>query len=392
MSLKRRSSEKQATNIHPLLEQFPPATRNSLRQKLNRWFSQNGRSLPWRESQDPYRIWISEIMLQQTTVKAVIPYYERFLARFPTLQALASATESEVLQYWEGLGYYSRGRNLRLAAQKVVNDFAGVFPTQLHDIQSLPGIGRYTAGAISSFAHDIPAPIVEANTQRLYCRLLGFDGDTRSKSGQDLFWQFAEQLQPTGKAGHLNQALMELGSLVCTPSSPDCTRCPITQHCVAFAEGRQHEIPAPKPRPVVTATVEATIAIRHKAQYLIRKRTSSERWAGMWDFVRFSIETIDADEPLKKLVPTPLLQELSQKSLEQSSVRTGSPTLIKELKHSVTRYRIRLLCFTADTLHPSLPIINRSDTEYKWISLPELASLPMPVTGRKFSNHLATQS
>ncbi|WP_437192108.1 A/G-specific adenine glycosylase [Planctomicrobium sp. SH527] len=392
MSPPRTPSGKQTTNSHPLLEQFPPATRNSLRQKLNRWFSKHGRSLPWRESQDPYRVWISEIMLQQTTVKAVIPYYERFLARFPSLQSLASASESDVLQHWEGLGYYSRGRNLRLAAQKVVNDFAGVFPRQLDEIQSLPGIGRYTAGAISSFSHDIPAPILEANTLRLYCRLLGFDGDPRSKAGQDLLWKFAEQLQPSDKAGQLNQSLMELGSLVCTPVSPDCEKCPIAQHCTAFSEGRQHEIPAPKQRPQVTATVEATVAIKHNDHFFIRKRTPGERWAGMWDFVRFPIEAIEADEPLKKLISILLLKELSQKSLEQSSVKTGTPVLIKELKHSVTRYRIRLLCFTAETQEPLLPSINLSDIEYKWVTLPELASLPMPVTGRKFSNYLASQS
>ncbi len=214
------------------------ASLSEFRRRLVSWFRRHGRVLPWRETADPYRIWVSEIMLQQTTVKAVIPYYERFLDRFPDIRSLAAASEGEVLQYWEGLGYYSRGRNLRLAAIAVCDRYAGRFPETVAELQILPGIGRYTAGAIRSFAFDLPAPIVEANTLRLYCRLLAYDGDPTSSAGQKLLWSFAESLQPGKSAGRLNQALMELGATVCLPVNPMCETCPIRRANSAAAESR----------------------------------------------------------------------------------------------------------------------------------------------------------
>ena len=165
---------------------------SSFRRKLLNWYARHARDLPWRRTTDPYHIWISEIMLQQTTVTAVIPYFERFLARFPSVSDLADAPEIDVLRLWEGLGYYSRARNMHRTAKAVIERHSGIFPQDLPSLQALPGIGRYTAGAIASFAFDLRAPIVEANTLRLYCRLLGYDGDPRSKEGQEILWSFAE--------------------------------------------------------------------------------------------------------------------------------------------------------------------------------------------------------
>ncbi|RPI90021.1 MAG: A/G-specific adenine glycosylase, partial [Planctomycetaceae bacterium] len=184
-------------------------------------------------------------MLQQTTVVAVVPYFQRFLARFPTVADLATADQHDVLQLWEGLGYYSRARNLHRAAQALVERHAGVFPRDAEQLQSLPGIGRYTAGAIASFAFDLPAPIVEANTLRLYCRLLGYEDDPRSATGQRLLWSFAEQVLPPKNPGEINQALMELGATVCTPVAPGCEECPLAELCVARARGLQVKIPRP---------------------------------------------------------------------------------------------------------------------------------------------------
>jgi len=370
-----------------LLDRFPARVRQSLRTRLTKWYQSHGRSLPWRESRDPYRIWISEIMLQQTTVKAVIPYYTRFLDRFPTLSALADATEEEVLQYWEGLGYYSRGRNLRRAAQAIQSQYAGRFPQSPEEIQKLPGIGRYTAGAISSFAFDIPAPIVEANTLRLYCRLLGFDGDPRSRSGQELLWDFASALQPPDRAGILNQALMELGSLVCTPTNPQCESCPLQTLCVAGEEGRQSEIPAPKVRPETTATVEGTVAIRHQNRFLIRQRGKKERWAGMWDFPRFPIETLSSEAPLSGTVPASLQQEFRRQLKELGGPEISRLAMQLEVRHSVTRYRIRLICCSAETTSAA-PHFSADSGDWRWVALETLQSLPMPITGRKFARHL----
>ena len=199
----------------------------SFRRRLLAWFDQNARVLPWRRSRDPYAVWLSEIMLQQTQVATVIGYFDRFLARFPTIEALARADEHEVLRLWEGLGYYRRARQLHRAARIIVAEHGGRFPRDPSIVRRLPGIGRYTAGAILSIAFDAREPILEANTLRLLSRLLCYDGDPRSPDGQRLLWAMAEALLPRRGSGRLNQALMELGSEVCTARSPRCEQCPV---------------------------------------------------------------------------------------------------------------------------------------------------------------------
>ncbi len=375
-----------------MLERFDSRTLRSFRDRLLKWYENHFRPLPWRETHDPYRIWISEIMCQQTTVKAVIPYYERFLGRFPTIQDLASTSEAEVLSYWEGLGYYSRGRNLRLAAQRIRDQFGGRFPETIEEILTLPGIGRYTAGAIRSFAFDKPAPIVEANTLRLYCRLLGYDGDPRGKAGQALLWKFAELVQPRDRAGLLNQALMELGSQVCTPVSPACEECPVQRYCAAFAENRQHEIPAPKARTEMTPVVEATIAIQQQDRYLIRQRPGGERWAGMWDFPRFEMQSLTSDASAVRTLTAAMLKEIRDGAREQSGISIDQVDVVAEQRHTVTRYRIRLLCCHT-TLSTSVSTAKSSDesSRLEWVTLEELRGRPMPVTGRKFVGMLESR-
>jgi A/G-specific adenine glycosylase len=409
-------------------EHFDAPRCRSLRQSLLRWYGREARPLPWRQTRDPYHIWISEIMLQQTTVKAVIPYFERFLARFPTVQDLATAEEAEVLQYWEGLGYYSRGRHLRLAAQHLCEKLNGQFPADIATLRKLPGIGRYTAGAIRSFAFNLPAPIVEANTLRVYCRLLGYDGNPRSQAGQKLLWGFAEHLQPARAAGHLNQALMELGATLCTFANPRCEECPIRQLCLAFQQGRQTEIPTKGARPDVTQTVEATVAVHQNGRLLIRQRGKGERWAGMWDFVRFPIESIAFDEKLTRRRQSQLFIEATRRTAELTGLDVVPAEVLTEIRHSVTRYRIRLVCLTA-ACHGSVSRVNEQDMSnertsqfkhdsgvppavpmsdandlpswamressaepsFRWVTHAELADLPMPVTGRKFARLLAAE-
>jgi len=320
-------------------------------------------------------------MLQQTTVKAVVPYYERFIERFPTIMDVANASEEEVLKYWEGLGYYSRGRSLHQAALMLVEQFDGIFPRDLKQLQQLPGIGRYTAGAIRSFAFNLPAPIVEANTLRLYCRLLGFDGDPRSKAGQGLLWEFAEAVQPPRTANHLNQALMELGSLICRPQEPDCPNCPIAMNCRAFANGTQGSIPVKKERPQVTNLVDATVAIISDGKFLVQQRQSKERWAGMWDFPRCELTDVPFKgdwSSLSSNIEDQFREEFSELKLPTGKRRKPFE-LIKEFRHSVTRYRIRLLCFRID-----IPKVLSLDEPFRWVRLAELDELPMPVTARKF--------
>lgn len=358
------STHVEARNHDLDVSQFAP-----LRRKLVRWYERHARDLPWRRTTDPYRVWISEIMLQQTTVVAVVPYFERFLVRFPTVHDLAAAEENDVLRLWEGLGYYSRARNLRRAAQVVVHEYDGLFPSEVATLQTLPGVGRYTAGAIASFAFDRRAPIVETNTLRLYCRLLGYSGDPRSKEGQEHLWAFAEAILPRTQPGRLNQALMELGATVCSPQEPDCEHCPLHTHCQAFAEGTQSTIPRRATRPTITDVAEVSVAVRRGKTYLLRRCPPGERWAGLWDFVRFTLPSCDIVDTVRE--QTGLTVELGQQ--------------LAELKHGVTRYRITLKCVTATVVSGEL----RSDAEWQWVSSTDFGDYPLSVTGRKFAKRLA---
>jgi A/G-specific adenine glycosylase len=228
-----------------------------LRKRATEWFQANGRVLPWRQTNDPYAIWISEIMLQQTQVATVIPYYLRFLESFPKVIDLANASLDDVYRHWAGLGYYRRARQLHDAAKKVADTHAGTFPTSHVDVANLPGIGRYTVGAILSFATDQRLPIVEANTQRLYARLLHWPEELSSKSSQNALWNFAEQVLPSKSgSGLVNQSLMEIGSQVCTAKTPSCLECPLIDLCPTFANGSQASIPAPKKPKVYTELSE----------------------------------------------------------------------------------------------------------------------------------------
>ncbi len=208
-----------------------------VRKNLLAWYDSAARDLPWRASQDPYAIWVSEIMLQQTTVAAVRPAFLRFMKKFPTVRALAKADEEVVLRQWEGLGYYRRARQLHAAAKKIVTDHKGVFPNEHAAILDLPGVGRYTAGAIASIAFDLPTPILEANTVRVWARLLGEECTLDSKLVLERLWQAATQILPTGEgSGHVNQALMDLGNMICTVKNPLCKECPLASSCVRASE------------------------------------------------------------------------------------------------------------------------------------------------------------
>jgi A/G-specific adenine glycosylase len=333
--------------------------------------------MPWRGVADPYKVWISEIMLQQTTVAAVIPYYQRFMARFPNLSALAAADVQDVLGAWEGLGYYSRGRNLHRAAQILMREHSGKFPRDVDNLRALPGIGRYTAGAIASFAFDEPAPILEANTQRVYARLSGYGGDPRSTEGQLALWGFAETIVPAKRAGAFNQALIDLGALVCVPVNPRCDECPVASLCRAFRAGRQNEIPPPKARPKVTEVHEAVVAIRRDGRWLVRQRQPGERWAGMWDFPR-----VPLNAPVKS--QSAEFGKLHRSLLESTGLRTDLVTTLPGFSHSVTRYRIHLARFVVAYASGEWS----QEATGRWVTLDEMAELPVPMAMRRFVTDL----
>jgi A/G-specific adenine glycosylase len=261
-----------------------PAWVETVRQELLDWYADSGRKLPWRADRDAYRILVSEFMLVQTTVAAVIPYFDRFLQRFPDARTLAEASEEEVVKAWEGLGYYRRARQLQAAARQVVQLHGGTIPDDAEAVRALPGVGPYIAGAVLSFAFDRPEPIVEANSQRVLARLIALGDDLKSAAARQRVWQAAGRLVPPPRAGDFNQALMDLGAMVCTPRQPSCLLCPVARSCQARRLGLQDVIPRITPKPPPTAVCEACGLIRQQDEVLIVQRGPGRLWERFWEF------------------------------------------------------------------------------------------------------------
>ena len=258
--------------------------RRRLPRRLLDWFARHRRDLPWRRDRDPYRIWVSEVMLQQTQAATVVPYFERFLQAFPTLADLAAADEQEVLRLWEGLGYYRRARDLLRTARLLAASHGGRFPDDPAALDGLPGLGRYTRNAVLSQAFDRRLPILEANSRRVLCRLFGRTGDPRRGPEQRWLWAAAEALLPPRRVGDFNQALMELGALVCTPAAPRCAECPLAADCAARRLGLQDAIPARTPPPEPMEVREAAVVVRRGERVLLLQRPAEGRWASLWEF------------------------------------------------------------------------------------------------------------
>lgn len=345
--------------------------RQQLRRAMLRWFAKNARELPWRKSRDPYRVWVSEIMLQQTQVETVKPYFNRFIERFPTVAELADAEPSEVLRLWEGLGYYRRARQMHKAAQVVRDEHGGCFPTAFDDVLDLPGVGRYTAGAILSISLDQRQPILEGNTIRVYSRLLGYREDPRKASGQKLLWEFAESILPTKDVGLLNQAMMELGAKVCTPRNPSCEQCPVMSLCPTYRHGWQAEIPLTGKKIKYEDVHEAAVLVWKNRKLLLRQCGPDERWAGLWDFPR-----VKCDATLPKLKLANDLADLTGVDVELAAQQT-----LPKIKHAVTRFRITLHCLEAQYKTGRL----KRTQSCKWVEPTALEDFPLSVTGRQLA-------
>lgn len=258
-----------------------PSTEVSRR--LLAWYGREGRDLPWRNTRDPYRIWLSEIMLQQTGVKTVVPYYRRFLEAFPEVGALAAAPVERVVELWAGLGYYSRARNLHSAA-RIVAESGGRFPDSLEGLTALPGIGRSTAGAILSIAFDRPAPILDGNVRRVLSRLTALQEDPRSACGERLLWRQAELFTPEDQAHDYAQAIMDLGAIVCTPRQPFCGECPLVEICQARRQGLENELPRRRPRKPVPMRTGVALLLECDGKFLVRRRPMESMLGGLWEF------------------------------------------------------------------------------------------------------------
>jgi A/G-specific adenine glycosylase len=347
---------------------LPPSS--TFAPRLLRWYDTSRRDLPWRltraaaaagEALDPYHVLVSEAMLQQTQVATVIPYFLRFLQRFPTLADLAAAPEQDVLRLWQGLGYYSRARNLQKAARTVVSDFGGKLPAERDELLKLPGIGRYTAGAVASIAFGRRAPIVDGNVVRVLCRLDRIETDPRDRATQEQLWRRAEEVLPTTRVGDFNSALMELGATVCTPRSPQCLICPVREHCEAFAAGVQGRIPAPRKAKLTPLSRRTTVCLRRPVdgRWLLEQRPDRGRWAGLWQFVTVAPE--ESAKPLGELLPVPATE----------LVPLGVVT------HALTHRRYHFDVMRGDATGDPRP--GESDEKPRaWATLDELDQYPLP--------------
>jgi A/G-specific adenine glycosylase len=341
------------------------------RRKLLTWFDRNARTLPWRADRDPYRIWVSEVMLQQTTVAAVAPRFEQFLAAFPDVHALAAADEQDVLKVWEGMGYYSRARNLHRAARRLVETHDGALPDDPAVWAELPGVGRYILAAVLSQAFDRRLPIVEANTTRVLCRLFAQAGDPKSAPVNAWLWETAADILPRKRVGDFNQALMELGALVCTPRKPDCMNCPLKNECLARREGIQDRIPRRPARPRIVEVREVCVVARHGGRVLLTRRPADGRWANMWEFPRVVLEGSETHDDASRR----LLISLGLKAEPGGELMT--------VRYAVTRFRMTMVCLEtitrAKAFRPSYYV------EGRWLRPAELSDYPVSSPQRKLA-------
>ncbi len=351
--------------------------RSLLRRRLLAWFDKHARDLPWRHSRDPYRIWVSEVMLQQTTVAAVVPYFHRFLERFPTLADLAAADESDVLRQWEGLGYYSRARNLHRAAQLIVERHGGEVPRDIAAVRDLPGFGRYTANAVLSQAFDAKLPILEANSVRLLCRLFAIADDPKGPATLKVLWRLAEDVLPNKRVGDFNQALMELGAVICSPNLPRCEECPLASLCQAKARNRVAEIPMRAARPKVEDVRETAVVMWRKGAVFLVQRPATGRWASMWEFPRTEVRPGQIPEDAVRTLMSDLGFEVSIDN-ELTTIR-----------HSVTRFRIALIClegkYRTGRFRPG--VYPRGD----WVAPASLADYPVSRPQRTLATFLQSE-
>ncbi|MGE5607697.1 MAG: A/G-specific adenine glycosylase, partial [Bacillota bacterium] len=342
--------------------------------RLLHWYTRHRRDLPWRVPlsappgtlPDPYHVLVSEAMLQQTQVATVVPYFLRFIERFPTLWALATAQEQEVLRLWQGLGYYSRARNLHGTAKIVTETLQGKLPSQTDQLLNLPGIGRYTAGAIASLAFDQRAAILDGNVARVLCRLDAIQADPRTPAIHQHLWQRAEEILPHKHIGDFNSSLMELGATVCTPRNPKCMLCPVQKHCQAFASQLQDAIPSPaptKPRPLERRW---TFCIHHRSRWLVEQRPPKGRWANLWQFVTLAA---DGTGPTAALI---------RKSI---GLRVSDPLPIGTVTHELTHRRYEFdvyRCAAASPAASIAPALTSAGTPRIWIELDRLSDYPLP--------------
>lgn len=329
--------------------------------------------MPWRDHPDSYAVWVSEIMLQQTRVETVVPYFEKWMKLFPTLKELAKADEHDVLSAWEGLGYYSRARNLHKAAKIVVQKFNGELPRDLEALQSLPGIGKYTVGAIASIAFKMDEATLDGNLRRVFSRLFDVKEFADSPTGEKMLWELARKNLPKGKAGDYNQALMDLGATICLPKNPRCLLCPLMEICEGRKNGTQDIRPVLKPKKESPHYIQVAAVIIKNGKVLLRQRPANGLLGNMWEFSNARVEV----DPAKELV----------KSLKaQTKIQVKKKEAIGIVSHAYTHFKVTEHVFICDAI--SIP----KDKNLKWVKLSELENYPMGKIDRQIAQKIKRPS
>jgi A/G-specific adenine glycosylase len=349
----------------------------SFAEPLLKWYRTHARQLPWRGQNDPYAIWVSEIMLQQTRVETVIPYYQRWMEEFPTVHRLAEAPLQDVLAAWEGMGYYSRARNLHQAAQYIVSQ-GGSIPHTASALRKLPGVGRYTAGAIASIAFGENAPALDGNIRRVLARLFNVEEPARSPVGEARLWELAEAHLPDGQAGDYNQALMDLGSMLCTPRAPGCVDCPLAEMCIANQLGIQERLPVGTPKAVIPHLQVAAAVLAQGGRYLITQRPLKGLLGGLWEF------------PGGKQEPGEALTECLARELQEElgiNIQVGEPLGI--YRHAYTHFRVTVHTFQCHLVDNQAPQALQVH-DLAWVAPAELKTYPMGKVDRQIASKLFT--
>jgi A/G-specific adenine glycosylase len=346
----------------------------SFQNKLLAWYDSNARVLPWRENSDPYRIWLSEVMLQQTQVATVIAYFNRFISRFPSVEALGAADEETVLKLWEGLGYYSRARRLIPCAQMVVETYGGVFPKSYKEIIKLPGVGSYTAGAILSIAYNMKVPAVDGNVMRVYARLFNLDWDISLAKIKKEFEDLVMETLPEDRR-HFNQGLMELGALICTPKSPKCDQCPIVENCLAYKAGSSSNLPIKSKKIKKKHMKKLVLAVACGGEILLVRRPSEGLLAGLW-----GLPTLDYQEPVKDSISYWLEDHLDLVYVDHE--------IVKEAKHIFT-HLIWDMTLVRVNVHSKRVV---DFPEVVWVDPNGVSDYPLPTAYKKLLTTSKTEA
>ena len=337
--------------------------------RLLAWYRRNARTLPWRNHPDPYAVWVSEIMLQQTRVEAALPYFDEWMVRFPTIKSLAEASEQDVLNLWEGLGYYSRARNLHKAAKIVMEQYAGQLPRDLDVLRKLPGIGRYTVGAIASMAFGMDEPTLDGNIRRVFARVFDINLPADSSSGEKALWNLAAEYLPKGKAGDYNQALMDLGATICLSKNPRCLICPLIESCEARLKGIQDQRPVLKLKKKPPHYILAAAVILKNGRVLLAKRPSKGLLGGMWEFPN---GRVDADPA----------RELSKSLRLGYQLKVQRNDALGVVRHVYTHFKVTVYVFQCK-------FVSKSENQnLKWIRLKTLEDFPMGKVDRQITKLL----